>query len=163
MLRGIRKNPRTHCKRGHEFSGENIGYSKDRRYCKVCATISRKKWRLENKDKNYLNIKKYTESNRIRISYNAWKHSLKKRYGITEDTYNNMLKSQNNRCLTCGCTELGARNCGKSKLSIDHDHKTSKIRGLLCHKCNLTSGHIENSNNIIITNIIKYLERANAL
>jgi hypothetical protein len=37
-------------------------------------------------------------------------------------------------CAICGCTN-GAR-----RLSVDHDHETGKVRGLLCNKCNSAIG-----------------------
>lgn len=57
---------------------------------------------------------------------------LLKRYGITEDQYNELLRKQEGRCAVCG------RDGGKfkTKLAVDHDHKTGHVRGLLCKYCN---------------------------
>lgn len=51
--------------------------------------------------------------------------------------------------------------CGKTReeygryFHIDHDHKTGKLRGLLCLSCNVRLGWLENN----ISTILKYLKR----
>lgn len=65
------------------------------------------------------------------MKYNRDKY-LKKKYGISLKQYNGMLKRQKYRCAICGKHQKDApRN-----LSVDHDHKTSLVRGLLCIYCN---------------------------
>lgn len=59
-------------------------------------------------------------------------YRLKKKYGITEEDYQKILLSQNNRCAIC--------NNIVKRLGVDHDHQTGKIRGLLCHHCNAGLG-----------------------
>ena len=51
-------------------------------------------------------------------------------YGIDTETYDDLLMKQNGSCAICG-SKNGARS-----LAIDHDHATSKVRGLLCVSCN---------------------------
>jgi hypothetical protein len=55
---------------------------------------------------------------------------LKRRYGITVAQYDEMLANQNNVCWIC------KRPPKKKRLSVDHNHKTGKVRGLLCYSCN---------------------------
>ena len=55
---------------------------------------------------------------------------LRKTYGITLTQYNEMFKEQNGGCWICH------RPPKKRALHVDHNHKTGKIRGLLCHNCN---------------------------
>ena len=55
-------------------------------------------------------------------------------YRITEDEYNSILKFQGGVCAGCGESPHG-RN-----LAVDHDHKTGRIRGLLCWLCNRAIG-----------------------
>ncbi len=56
--------------------------------------------------------------------------NLKDRYGISLDQYNQLLEAQAGRCAIC-------RNQPKTRaLHVDHDHKSGKIRGLLCMNCN---------------------------
>lgn len=53
-------------------------------------------------------------------------------YGITELEYNSLLKKQGNCCAICGKNKTQE----KRNLAVDHDHKTGRIRGLLCSFCN---------------------------
>ena len=66
---------------------------------------------------------------------------LKRVYGITLDEYERILKYQQGRCFIC------LRLPGRTSLHVDHEHqpkdkrisgsaKRSKVRGLLCWKCN---------------------------
>jgi hypothetical protein len=59
-------------------------------------------------------------------------YHLLRKYGITEDQYNNLLKHQKGHCALCPRV---VEKSGK-RLSVDHNHKTGEIRGLLCYRCN---------------------------
>lgn len=63
-------------------------------------------------------------------------YEAKNRYGITEDEYKKLYKAQNGKCAICETPESEL----KRRLHIDHDHKTGKIRGLLCFLCNAGMG-----------------------
>lgn len=60
------------------------------------------------------------------------KHHLKKHYGITNEQYSELLEKQNDCCALCKRHKSEFTNF----LSVDHDHKTGEIRGLLCTHCN---------------------------
>lgn len=57
---------------------------------------------------------------------------LKRKYGISLGTYNTMFKNQNGSCAICKKPQSNF----KKALSVDHDHKTGEVRGLLCFYCN---------------------------
>ncbi|ASR86162.1 endonuclease VII [Mycobacterium phage BobSwaget] len=64
-------------------------------------------------------------------STGTWAARILATYGITEDEYWAIYEFQGGRCYIC------QRANGKHKrLSVDHDHKTGIIRGLLCTMCN---------------------------
>lgn len=63
------------------------------------------------------------------------KSRLKIQYGMTHDDLAAMRLSQNNQCGIC-FVEFGDTAWGATAVAIDHDHKTKKVRGLLCTKCN---------------------------
>ena len=58
------------------------------------------------------------------------KSKLKHKYGITLEQYQELFTAQGGRCAIC------LRSPKKLRLSVDHDHKTGAIRGLLCWQCN---------------------------
>lgn len=85
---------------------------------------------------------------------------LKKRYGITIEEFNLILNSQNNSCAICK-TPTGefSKQLGKERnLAVDHCHETGKVRGILCYRCNMGIGFLQN--NPEITNAAtKYLSK----
>lgn len=66
--------------------------------------------------------------------------NLKTTYGINPGQFDLMLEQQDNKCAICETDKPGGRY---SQWHIDHDHQTKKIRGLLCHSCNLGIGIFE--------------------
>lgn len=56
------------------------------------------------------------------------------------EEYNEMLKKQNFVCAVCTLPETDSNQHNVMSLSVDHDHKTGQIRGLLCHRCNRALG-----------------------
>ncbi len=64
---------------------------------------------------------------------------LMKTYGISYETYQAMEVAQNHKCAICGSEDPKTRKrigATRSRFCVDHDHKTGKIRALLCAKCN---------------------------
>jgi hypothetical protein len=53
-----------------------------------------------------------------------------KQLGVTDEAYEALLAAQGGGCAICGAKPKTRR------LHVDHDHKTGKVRGLLCHRCN---------------------------
>jgi hypothetical protein len=83
--------------------------------------------------------------------------SLKHRYKISVEEYENKLKEQNYRCAICN----RHRDHFKRNLSVDHNHKTGKIRGLLCVVCNTNVGVIEEKIEPIQEYLKKHKEKLN--
>jgi hypothetical protein len=81
----------------------------------------------------------------------AWK--LKAYYGITVEEYDKILESQNNVCAIC--KKMESRG---TRLSVDHDHTTLVVRGLVCKNCNLVLGYAQD-NPEYLRNAAHYLER----
>jgi len=63
---------------------------------------------------------------------------LRIEFGITGMQWQEMFQAQGGVCALCRRPERRMGNYGKVKrLAVDHDHTTGRIRGLLCHDCNL--------------------------
>src|SRR2546428_12923650 len=88
-------------------------------------------------------------------SERAWRSQLKI-YGITEEVFNALFEEQNGLCAICKQPEL------YRKLSVDHDHLTSKVRGLLCSRCNTGLGLFKDSK-VFLEAAIIYLCRKTTL
>jgi hypothetical protein len=70
-----------------------------------------------------------------RQKYRAW--SIQKRYGISQQEFEALFESQGRCCAICRSVSPGS--FGKH-WSVDHDHDTGQVRGILCHPCNLMLG-----------------------
>jgi Recombination endonuclease VII len=85
-------------------------------------------------------------------------HDYKRHYGITLDDYNKMFAKQKGKCAICRMPETSMRKGKIINLAVDHNHKTNKIRGLLCMKCNVVLGYFEKHQSDI-TKVSRYLEK----
>lgn len=75
--------------------------------------LLRAKWNTESNERNYV-----------------------KKYGITREEKLELLASQNGACALCGTTAPKTFR----PWHLDHDHNTGKVRGVLCHHCNVGLG-----------------------
>jgi hypothetical protein len=73
----------------------------------------------------------------------AWKYV--KKYGITLAQYDAMHAVQSGLCKTCGKPETAIIKGKLAWLSVDHNHATGIVRGLLCAKCNKAVGLLGDS------------------
>lgn len=78
-------------------------------------------------------------------------YELKKNFGISYDDFYTMLETQNFVCKICQEPEKVIHHIsGKLKdLAVDHCHKTNKIRGLLCQRCNRVLGKVRDNVSIL--------------
>lgn len=63
---------------------------------------------------------------------------LKRKYGMTEAEVDQLLTAQGGICAMPGCVKPATR--------IDHCHRTGKVRGMLCHRCNVLLAGVEDAN-----------------
>lgn len=61
-------------------------------------------------------------------------------------------------CEICGADYGHIRNGRATRLAQDHDHVTGKLRGLLCKRCNVVLGQIEDSQDLL-EKYKKYLQK----
>jgi hypothetical protein len=73
------------------------------------------------------------------------------RLNLEQDGYDAMLQEQQGVCKVCKCPETTKNKDGLTlPLSVDHDHTTGKVRGLLCRKCNIGIGSFGDSPDLLI-------------
>ena len=91
---------------------------------------------------------KYNKANRaLRVA-----HKRKSKYGLTQEDYDDLVRSQEGVCAICGGVELLPGG-----LSVDHDHDTLEIRGLLCRQCNAGLGNFKDDPSVL-REALRYLE-----
>lgn len=73
-------------------------------------------------------------TNRVITGRRTW---LKTRYGLTVKDYDDMFAAQGGICAICGTDQPGGR---AGRFHVDHCHRTGRVRGLLCSKCNFGLG-----------------------
>ena len=133
------------------------------------------KWREENRDKVNNHAKVYYQKNKQSSQQRSKKYReshkeyyagilLKKNYGMTICQYNELFTNQNGVCVICLKleTKVDPRSSAIKKLSVDHDHKTGKVRGLLCDSCNLALGKFHDDPSLL-RRAINYLESFNKI
>lgn len=67
-------------------------------------------------------------------------------FGLSVADHEAMLTRQGGGCAICGSAEPGINNKGEKArrvFCIDHCHKTGRVRGLLCNRCNLGIGNFD--------------------
>jgi hypothetical protein len=88
----------------------------------------------------------------------ARERRLRAKYNINLTEYDVILKHQNGVCAIC----QRPPSCFKKALSVDHDHGTHLVRGLLCWTCN----SLLPANRNLLTLLeaaVKYLKRPPAV
>lgn len=108
--------------------------------CKLCA----------NK-----HVSQFYKNNKESENHRAYKLRLKRDFGITLEQKEKMFAEQGSRCAACRSKDPNSKY---KTWHVDHDHKTEKIRGILCHPCNVALGCVEDSVSNLVS-LIEYLNR----
>jgi hypothetical protein len=106
---------------------------------------------LKHRERVKENVVAYQKRNPDKLRVWNRKQALRKRYGITPGQYDALFLAQQGHCALCPSVPKTRR------LHVDHDHKTSKVRGLLCYRCNnfLVAGNTVES----ARRVLAYLEQ----
>lgn len=132
-------------------------------YCKSCRRLQHAEWIAKNPSK----LKKY-EANRVRnlqlrnkyaksvyqVNRELWRQ---RRTGWSPEEFERVWEAQNGKCQIClrSMEKTGSKeNC----VATDHCHKTKKIRGLLCNRCNVSIGRM-NDDPDLLQRAVDYLRR----
>lgn len=76
-----------------------------------------------------------------------------RQHGMDQTDYLVLLVKQKERCAIC-------RRPSKTRLGVDHDHKTGRVRGLLCCACNQGIGYLRDSPRLLMQAIAYLSPRA---
>lgn len=114
---------------------------------------SRLKYRVEHAEEIAAKTRAWYRKNRPLALARARESALKKRYGITQIQYMEMLNQQGGKCPICS-EKIGERNTPP----VDHCHKTGKVREILCYRCNTGLGQFLD-NPELLRNAVKYLAK----
>lgn len=79
-------------------------------------------------------------------------------YGLTPEQYAELYEAQAGVCAICREPETMTYRGKPKTLSIDHDHETGKVRGLLCAACNFAIGKFRDDP-ALLRAAAEYLER----
>ena len=149
----------TYCKKCREWRHDRYGNRK----CKDCGKALKYGYSFYRCPKCRKGKDNPTDYMRIWRKENPQKYqdaTLKRRYGISYIIFQDLYKEQNGKCAICknDIPFIDSPNKNRNKLAhVDHDHKTNKVRGLLCPNCNLMLGYSKD-NISILTDAIKYLQ-----
>jgi hypothetical protein len=100
------------------------------------------RWSVRNRAKHYAMCKDTIAKNPELYSQRHRKYELHKKYNLTEEQYKQMLINQAGCCAICGTD----KPTGKWKVfAVDHNHKTGKVRELLCNECNRGIGLLKDN------------------
>lgn len=136
-----------------EFGKDKSSKDGKNRMCMSCVRFKALKWVKENPEK------RKAQRHRVYIKgkRKAKDQYIRYHYGISIEEFENLFQKQNGVCSICGKPETSKHQRGTLKtLSIDHSHRTGKVRGLLCYNCNRGIGHLQ-EDVLILKRAIDYL------
>ncbi len=104
--------------------------------------------------------KRHRFARRTVLGVGSWNSDLRSKYGqdFGLRELQTMAEKQNHCCAICGKPEKEMRNGAVKHLAVDHDHKTGKVRELLCTACNKGLGHFDDDIDLMIK-AIAYLRK----
>jgi len=107
---------------------------------KELSRIRQQRYYQKNKERIKKYSRDYIKRDPERRKFQLKRSLIKKRYGIVYEDYLSMHREQDYKCKIC------KRHADEFKkgLVVDHDHKTGKVRDLLCTNCNSQLHVLEN-------------------
>lgn len=120
-----------------------------RGHCILCVNASNREWYYKNKKRrnsksrewwaaNPEKTKGYEKMKKIDVRLAA---NLKYNFNLSLEAFRKLEILQNKVCAIC----KGPPTPARTRLSVDHDHASGQIRGLLCDNCNLALGRMKDS------------------
>jgi len=115
--------------------------------CKGCAAAKSSKIYKNNQESE--NVRRYEAR-------------VKAEYGITVEQKDLIFREQGEVCAVCKSPSVRRRVRGRDQTwPIDHDHKTGKVRGILCSPCNMVLGLVGDSEQVLLS-MVDYIRKYTA-
>lgn len=135
-------------------------------WCKYCH----KDYRIENRDRQREYNRDWCLRNKDRLtakrrenSFEKKKYDTLRKYGLTYEGYQRMMLQQEGACKICKFLfDDSIESKYPDKPHVDHDHRTGKVRGLLCLSCNHGLGKFKDSVTLLVE-AIAYLESSDGV
>lgn len=133
-----------------EFGKDKSQKSGLNSHCKICHRKAGAEYRKKNKKKiSQRNKARYKTKEGNQLKFNG---HLRLTYGKeAPDVYNEFFVKQKGKCFFCGKHQSKL----KYRLSLEHNHKTGKLRSLCCPRCNNVIGWAEEFG---LEKLIEYLK-----
>lgn len=96
--------------------------------------------------------KQWYQKNKSTFLAEMRRRRLQDKFDLTEQEYDRMFTEQGGHCAICPDGPLPTR-----RLAVDHCHKTNRVRGLLCARCNLGLGLFRDDESLLLS-AIGYLQ-----
>jgi hypothetical protein len=112
-------------------------------YCRPCMNIHDRIWAKRHPD---------------RWRAHQRNARFKREFGINLEQFNSMVAAQENRCAICLCELSTLVELSANKAHVDHDHRTLKVRGILCTMCNWLLGQARENEDTLLA-AITYLRK----
>jgi hypothetical protein len=159
-----------HCANGHPWEEGSYRISAGRRVCKICARVAtRKDLGMpplpegtpilpigRPRGTHCRNGHEFTEENTYVTPSGSRKcrtceklRIIRQEHGLSSTQYESLLAAQEGRCAICRVEFLMSHERGYGSAVVDHDHRTERIRGLLCHRCNIGLGQFRDSSDLL--------------
>lgn len=140
-----------------------------RHNCKACHAANHHEWYVRNREYEIRRVGKWQRENSERVNEGQRRNRarrgaeykrlereghLRRKYGLTQNMFEALVLAQLGKCAVCDANEA-------TDLHVDHDHRTGKVRGLLCGKCNKAIG-LMNDDPDLMMSAKRFLERSDA-
>ena len=119
----LKKTVEDHCKMCGVLLAK--GKTTKYKYCQNCYPIFRAEWEKQRAIRRLKEDPQYIK-----------RQHLKSKFGLALNEFEEMFSAQEKRCAICHSDVSRGQGW-----HVDHDHQDGRIRGILCHFCNLAIGH----------------------
>lgn len=108
-------------------------------YCTPCKTAYLRR-HIENDPERF----------KAKARVRARRHRRRKEYGLTDTEFAALVAEHESTCCICGVAVSDDSPEHNTRLVVDHDHATGKVRGILCDPCNTGLGRFRDDPALLV-------------